>query len=507
MNVLLINLKSKGTGIRTVPQGTARLGGMLLRFTHFTPKYFDEQIEKLPPIKELVEQYNPAFIGFSAQIGTWESLFAHFKEVSDLHIPVVVGNLMATYASDEILKRFPWVRCMIGRAEVRSEFDKILSLDPSLDYPDDTVFESASDYNGFFRDLPIEKYEEFWVECSHGCIWKADGVGCTFCAIMPNGGSRDIVTRPMEFVYEDITTLTDKGVKHIKFSDEEFLCMPVKRVVEVIKFLTGKGITFDFATRVNDINRLEIYKEKELLGEDSDLFTMMKNAGLIGVYLGIESGSDAQLKRLHKGVTAEDNLRAVRILKQNGIRIAGGFIMFDPLMENLEEIKENVAFLRRAELVPKSPFEDFVTNPVNRMMVLRGAPMQIEMEKLGLLGALKENKTMYEFRYLSPWVARIVELFEEWDRDAGTAKLYRIKLIVSLVGDEMETGLSREMEKKVCDTFFEIKNMNLEICEKLVDQALELKQSGADPSKLKIPKEMWEKYDRILDSIREEGIL
>ena len=506
-NVLLINLKSKGTGIKTAPQGIARLGGMLLRYTHFLPKYFDEQIEAVPPMEELVREYNPAFIGFSAQIGTTKSLFEHLEEVKDLNIPVFVGNLTATYSSDEILKRFPWVHCLIGRTEVMPEFEKILRLEPSLHYPADTVFEAVTDYEGLFRDIPVERYEEFWVECSHGCIWKADGIGCTYCAIVPNGTSRSVVTRPAEDVFADITVLAERGVKHIKFSDEEFLSAPVKCVIEVVKFLTGKGVTFDFAARVTDIIRLEIYKEKRLLGEDSDLFSMMKNAGLIGVYLGIESGSDVQLKRMHKGVTAEENLKAVRILKQNGIRIAGGFIMFDPLMEDPEELKENAAFLRRAELVPQTPFDDFVTNPVNRMMILRGAPMQTEMEKLGLLGNLKENLTMYEFRYLSPWIGRITELFDEWDREAGTAKLYRIKLIISLIGDRMETGLSPETEKKVCDAFFAIKNMNLEICEKLADLATELKQSGADPSELTIPKEMWEKYDGILKSLGEDGIL
>ena len=507
-NVLLINLKSKGTGIKTAPHGIARLGGILLRYTRFSPVYFDEQIEPVLPIRELLEKYHPVWIGFSAQTGSADSLFSHLEEIQNagITIPVFAGNLVATYASDEVQKRFPRVVCMSGRAEVYREFQKILKLDPDLSYPEDTVFEAKSDFEGFYRDLPMERYEEFWVECSHGCPWKADGTGCRYCAIQPGGGSRDIVIRPMEHVLADIQALLDRGVKHIKFSDEEFLATPVKQVVEVVKFLSGKGVTFDFAARVSDIIRLEIYKEKQLLGEDSDLFTMMKKAGLIGVYLGIESGSDAQLVRMHKGVTAEENLRAVRILKENGIRIAGGWIMFDPMMEDLEELRENIAFLRRAELVPKTPFDDFVTNTVNRMMVLRGAPMQSEMEERGLLGDLKENLTMYEFRWLSPWVARIVELFNEWDQKAGTAKLYRIKLIVSLVGDRMETGLSPEMEKKVCDAFFAIKNMNLEICEKLVDLAQELKQSGKNPEELQIPQEMWEKYNDILESVRECGM-
>lgn len=507
-NVLLINLKSKGTGIKTAPQGIAKLGGLLLLYTHFEPHYFDEQIEPLPPIKELVEKYNPAFIGFSAQIGSVASLFEHLKEIEEagIDIPVKVGNMIATYASDEVLKRFPWVTCMTGRAEVPSEFQKILSLDPTISYPEDTVFEAKADSDGFFRDLPIEHYEEFWIECSHGCPWKADGVGCRYCAILPNGASRDIVTRPMEYILADIQALLDRGVKHIKFSDEEFLATPIKQVNEVIQFLSGKGVTFDFAARVNDIIRIQIYKEKQVFGENSDLFARMKDAGLIGVYLGIESGSNAQLARMHKGVTVEDNLRAVQILKEYGIRIAVGWIMFDPEMENLEELKENIAFLRKADLVPKTPFDDFVTNTVNRMMILRGAPLQRDMEKRGLLGELKENLTMYEFKWLSPWVARIVELFDEWDQKAGTAKLYRIKLIVSLVGDGMETGLLPDVEKKVCDAFFAIKNMNLEICDKLVDHALELQTNGGKPEDLEIPEEMWERYDSILESVGEDDI-
>src|SRR6202162_4545760 len=53
---------------------------------------------------------------------------------------------------------------------------------------------------------------------------------------------------------------------------------------------------------------------------DPELMAEMRDAGLFLVYMGLESGSEEGLKTLHKQITVEQNLRAVRILKELGLR-------------------------------------------------------------------------------------------------------------------------------------------------------------------------------------------
>ena len=55
----------------------------------------------------------------------------------------------------------------------------------------------------------------------------------------------------------------------------------------------------------------------------------------------VEEGLDT----LNKGVTIEQNLRAVRLLKEIGIMFEFGFMLFDP-STTFESVRENVSFLR-----------------------------------------------------------------------------------------------------------------------------------------------------------------
>jgi radical SAM superfamily enzyme YgiQ (UPF0313 family) len=77
---------------------------------------------------------------------------------------------------------------------------------------------------------------------------------------------------------------------------------------------------------------------------DPDLFAEMSAAGLYFVYMGLESGTEEGLKTLHKQITAEQNLRAVEILKGLGLAFQFGFMLFEP-STTFESISENIEFL------------------------------------------------------------------------------------------------------------------------------------------------------------------
>lgn len=78
---------------------------------------------------------------------------------------------------------------------------------------------------------------------------------------------------------------------------------------------------------------------------DPELLSAMRDAGLYLVYMGLESGSEEGLKTLHKQITVEQNLRAVRMLKELGLMFQFGFMLFDP-STTFESIRENIQFLR-----------------------------------------------------------------------------------------------------------------------------------------------------------------
>ena len=73
-----------------------------------------------------------------------------------------------------------------------------------------------------------------------------------------------------------------------------------------------------------------------------ELVGLMKNAGCIRVYLGLESGSDETLRLMNKQTTVEQGIHAVRLFSDAGIGTAGFFMVGYP-GESVESIEKTFA--------------------------------------------------------------------------------------------------------------------------------------------------------------------
>jgi radical SAM superfamily enzyme YgiQ (UPF0313 family) len=68
-------------------------------------------------------------------------------------------------------------------------------------------------------------------------------------------------------------------------------------------------------------------------------------AGLTNVFLGLESGDTASLKRFKKHTTVDENKKAIQLLRDYGIEPTFGFIMFES-NSTLESVRNNFVFLQ-----------------------------------------------------------------------------------------------------------------------------------------------------------------
>jgi anaerobic magnesium-protoporphyrin IX monomethyl ester cyclase len=75
-----------------------------------------------------------------------------------------------------------------------------------------------------------------------------------------------------------------------------------------------------------------------------ELVDLMKRAGCIRVYLGLESGSDETLALMNKRVTVEQGVRAVHLFSEAGIGTAGFFMVGYP-NETIESIEKTFALV------------------------------------------------------------------------------------------------------------------------------------------------------------------
>jgi len=111
---------------------------------------------------------------------------------------------------------------------------------------------------------------------------------------------------------------------------------------------------------------------------DLELFSKLRDAGLFLVYMGIESGDEEGLKVLNKEMTVEQNIEAVRMLKELGILVSYGFMLFDP-SSTFESVRGNVNFLRRI-------VGDGRAGAVfSRMLPYGGTPIRDQLQKEGRL--------------------------------------------------------------------------------------------------------------------------
>ncbi|MCX5726665.1 MAG: methyltransferase domain-containing protein [Candidatus Saganbacteria bacterium] len=128
------------------------------------------------------------------------------------------------------------------------------------------------------------------------------------------------------------------------------------------------------------------------------------------IFIGFESGADNQLKRYNKGISVEENTRALQILRDLSLDASIGFITFDPLMSK-EDLQQNLTFIEQSGLLSSNFY------PFSKLMAFRDAPITKGLENEGLLKEFDLNTISYSYKYKDPEIARIVTILEDWERD------------------------------------------------------------------------------------------
>jgi Fe-S oxidoreductase len=138
-------------------------------------------------------------------------------------------------------------------------------------------------------------------------------------------------------VVQEIEGLYGQGIRYFSFKDDDLGTKnsPQKKWIEdFCQEIRNKGladkILWRISTRVDEV--------------DADLFSKLKEVGLGFLYLGIESGSDQDLKIYNKGYKTEDIRKALDILKKLKINFEYGFMIFNPY-STFDTIKQDLNFL------------------------------------------------------------------------------------------------------------------------------------------------------------------
>lgn len=318
------------------------------------------------------------------------------------NLPIVLGGYLPTLATELFLKACPEISLVVrgeGEAVTRDVFGRLDSGQDWHDAPGVAFLDGdrviinqppplIKDLNTLpfpARDALKQKHRSVMTQAliagSRGCYNN-----CTFCSINSfyavSGGHAPRFRSPGNFVDEIESVIEETGHRDFEFIDDDFVGPGDKsqaRVVQIAQEIIDRGVKIKFNTQA----RADEMNEETL--------KTLKRAGLMCLFLGIESGVQRQLDTYGKHITVEQNRHAIEICHNAGVRVEPGFIMFDPYA-TIDEVQENMRFVKETGLY-HGPV------PMSKVRLYHGVPL---VDKIREDGLLIEDGLNLDYRFKDP---------------------------------------------------------------------------------------------------------
>ena len=145
------------------------------------------------------------------------------------------------------------------------------------------------------------------LQVTYGCSHNR----CTFCGTYMD---KPFQVRPIQEVLEDLALARAEipDTRCVFLADGNALVLGTEQLTTILDALTSA---------FPRLRRVGIYASaRDILGKTDAELAALQQRKLHIVYLGLESGSDEVLRRVHKGITAAEMVEAVRKLRGAGMR-------------------------------------------------------------------------------------------------------------------------------------------------------------------------------------------
>jgi anaerobic magnesium-protoporphyrin IX monomethyl ester cyclase len=183
------------------------------------------------------------------------------------------------------------------------------------------------------------------ISASRGCPWRCNF--CTIPAFYRTPAGKVWRHRGPANIVAEMDAIVDRfGPRPFFFVDDQFMGggragRDFARDLARTLIERGPRAPFAIETRADTV-------EAETLG-------LLQQAGLRLVFVGVESGYQPTLDYYRKDISVAENLRAVTTLKDLGLDVQMGFIMFHE-GTTLDEVRTNLAFLEQTDAFDAVPF-------------------------------------------------------------------------------------------------------------------------------------------------------
>jgi radical SAM superfamily enzyme YgiQ (UPF0313 family) len=279
-----------------------------------------DMILERKPLEFFVREHRPDYVGLTAyiaHINIVKESAARVKQVAP-SCRVVVGGVHAEVIPEDFVSphidfivRANGIRTMLELVEGNSEAEGVWREKGPF-----CAKETTFQYPHPDRSL-VERYRSRYYYMFHNpCALMKTSYGCPyqckfcFCRNITDG---QYFVRDIPDVIAELKSIPEREVYIV---DDDFL-VARKRVLAFCDELKANNLD----------KRFLVYARADFVAGNEDVIRRFAECGLRAVIVGLESGSEAELKEYNKQGSVKSNEEAVAVLTRNGVECYGTFIL------------------------------------------------------------------------------------------------------------------------------------------------------------------------------------
>lgn len=430
------------------------------------------------------------FIGISMNIGTlnrFEEIYSYMRN-NNSHLPLILGGCVPTFAYKQLIEKYYNIICIYGEGEeafyelintYQNEFFRIderllgignlafkmkgeifITSQRSIDLEqvdtvvrDSNVLEYIKENHGIIR-----------VEGSRGCSWNK----CSFCCVNAKYADPSWRGFSLDKIINELIEISELGFRAPYFTDEDFFGQNYTRAIELGKRI----IALKEQGRIRkDMNFFVAILAADAVCEPGQkALTVLRQAGLREVFLGIESFEEEQLQRYHKKANIDTNRRAIEFISEIDLYIDAGYILFDPEM-SFKALGSNINYIKSLKL------NEFDSRSLKR---LRLQPLTAISESLSktIVGALDVDNLEYPYKFMDEKVGEVYRRYKIWE-DKSLDSVWEIQ-------SASRGEISEELRKELKSILSQIRNIDFEVLYNIYTSVKNNMISGTSSESLEI---------------------
>ena len=317
-----------------------------LRQAGYTVRHIDHTFLERSDVLEQIDMLKPSVIGIYCMITMQDEALSLAAQVRDKAL-TVVGGPYPSGEPETFVDDFDLVAVGEGEETIvqimRHLDDRTFDDIPGLVFKRDGYVVKTQGLHRskdmshlplpYRGDIPNHEYIAYWrkhwkdattpLMSTRGCPFR-----CDFCHKSVFG---DLFSaRSVESVVAEMREIAELGYDHVWMSDDLFT-LNYRRTFELAQAIEEAHLplTWECLSRVTHV--------------DKPLFDQMRRAGCKRIFFGIESGDEAVLKEMKKGITPDQARAAVEACVAAGIK-AAGFFMVGYLGETTDSLIRSINF-------------------------------------------------------------------------------------------------------------------------------------------------------------------